>query len=159
MARLRRPALVTSGSHLIEETATLAATASELPALHLAIDRFWARADQARPCPQDSTWRLVLTTAIVEISTNIIIHAYPPGTARNGCLQLRLRLFADRVQARLTDRGVAYRPEAALAINLDDLFALREGGFGMLIVRAAVDRLSYHRTPAGINCWRLTKHF
>ena len=76
-----------------------------------------------------------------------------------GCFQLRLRLYADRIEARLIDRGVAYQPAAAPSLQLDDIFELREGGFGLMIVRAGVDWLNYRRTPAGANCWRLIKRF
>jgi anti-sigma regulatory factor (Ser/Thr protein kinase) len=156
---LRRRSLATRSSHLAEETVVLAAAASELGALHLAINSFWARVDQVAPRPLDTVWRLELTTAIAEIGTNIILYAYPHGMGAVGCIELRLRLYADRIEARLTDQGVAYQPEAAQSIPHDDLFALREGGFGLVIVRAAVDRLAYRRTPAGTNCWRLTKRF
>jgi anti-sigma regulatory factor (Ser/Thr protein kinase) len=151
--------LATRSSHLAEETVVVAATASELGTLHLAIDHFWARVDQVVPRPLDSVWRLALTTAIAEIGANIILHAYPNGMGAVGCLQLRLRLYADRIEARLIDQGVAYQPEAARSIQPDDLLALREGGFGLVIVQAAVDRLTYRRTAAGTNCWRLTKRF
>jgi anti-sigma regulatory factor (Ser/Thr protein kinase) len=76
-----------------------------------------------------------------------------------GCFQLRLRLYNDRVEARFADQGVAYQPAAAQPIQLDDVLTLPEGGFGLVIVRAAVDWLRYRRTPAGTNCWRLAKRF
>jgi anti-sigma regulatory factor (Ser/Thr protein kinase) len=154
---LRRHFLATSSRHLAEQTITLAATASGLDALHAAIDHFWARADQAAPRPLDASWRGELATAIAEIGANIIQHAYP--NAMTGCFQLRLRLYADRVEARFADQGVPYQPPAAQPIQLDDVLTLPEGGFGLVIVRAAVDWLRYRRTPAGTNCWRLAKHF
>ena len=159
MPRLRRRFLATSSGYLTEATAILAATASELGALHVALNRFWACVDQVAPRPLDTVWRLELTTAIAEVGTNIILHAYPNGTGAAGCIGLRLRLYADRIEARLIDQGVAYQPQAARSISHNDLFALREGGFGLVIVRTAVDRLSYYRTPAGTNCWRLIKRF
>jgi len=159
MPRLRRHFLATSNSHLAEETVVLTAAASELGALHLAIDRFWARVDQVAPHPLETVWRLELTTAIAEISTNIILHAYPDGMGTTSCIELRLRLYADRIEARLIDQGVPYQLGATPSIQLDDPLELPEGGFGLAIVRAAVDRLTYHRTLAGTNCWRLTKRF
>ena len=156
---MRRRFLATSSNYRAEETVVVAATASELGALHLAIDRFWARVDQIAPHPLDTIWWLELTTAIAEIGANIILHAYPNGMGTVGRIELRLRLYADRIEARLTDQGVAYQPEAARSIQHDDLLALPEGGLGLAIVRAAVDRLTYRRTPAGTNCWRLTKRF
>jgi anti-sigma regulatory factor (Ser/Thr protein kinase) len=156
---LRRRSLATRSSYLAEETVIVAAAASELDALHLAIDRFWTRVDQVAPHPLDTGWQLEFTTAIAEIGTNIILHAYPHGKVVTGCIELRLRLYDERIEARLIDQGVPYRLGAAPSIQLDDPLALPEGGFGLMIVRAAVDRLTYRRTLAGTNCWRLTKRF
>jgi anti-sigma regulatory factor (Ser/Thr protein kinase) len=125
----------------------------------LAIDRFWTLVDQVAASPLDTVWRLELTTAIAEIGANIILHAYPNGTGMAGRIELRLRLYANRIEARLTDQGVAYSPEVARSIQHDDLLALPESGFGLAIARTAVDRLAYRRTPAGTNCWRLIKRF
>jgi anti-sigma regulatory factor (Ser/Thr protein kinase) len=156
---LRRRFLATSDSHLAEETVSVTATASELGTLHAAIERFWARVDQVAPRPPDSGWQLTLTTAIAEIATNIIQYAYPNEKVVAGLIELRLCLYADRIEARLSDQGVQYRLSAAPSIQLADPLALPEGGFGLVIVRAAVDRLTYDRTLAGTNCWQLTKLF
>jgi anti-sigma regulatory factor (Ser/Thr protein kinase) len=43
--------------------------------------------------------------------------------------------------------------------DLDDLSLFAEGGYGLQIARDAVDEVSYVRTPAGRNIWRLVKRF
>lgn len=75
-------------------------------------------------------------------------------------MRLRLNVYADRVEACFTDWGLAFndssRPPEVVG---DDVFAVPEGGYGLAIARAALDRLDYRRTPRGTNSWRLVKRF
>ncbi|MCX6024248.1 MAG: ATP-binding protein, partial [Chloroflexi bacterium] len=60
--------------------------------------------------------------------------------------------------ARFTDRGVAF--EGALSVPYIEPLErgmLPEGGYGLRLARAALDRLEYRRTNAQINLWRLVK--
>ena len=141
---------------LAEETVVVGATAEELAALHAALDRFWDAVDAvlAQPPPQD--WRLRFVTAVAEVAANIVRHAYPIG-ANRGSLRLRLRLYADRVVASFADRGVGFVPGEVQGPPGADPAELPEGGFGLALARASLDRLEYRRTPTGTNCWRLTK--
>jgi anti-sigma regulatory factor (Ser/Thr protein kinase) len=141
---------------LAEETVVVGATAEELAALHAALDRFWDVVDAvlAQPPPQD--WRIRFVTAVAEVAANIVRHAYPIGTPR-GPLRLRVRLYADRVVASFADRGVAFVPGEVQGPPGSDPAELPEGGFGLALARASLDRLEYRRTPTGTNCWRLTK--
>lgn len=141
---------------LVEETVVVVATAEELAALHAALDRFWDAVDAALSQPPPQDWRLRFVTAVAEIAANIVRHAYPIGTTR-GPLRLRVRLYADRVVASFADRGVAFVPPGAQGSPVSDPAELPEGGFGLALARAGLDRLEYRRTPAGTNCWRLTK--
>ena len=137
----------------------MAATAHDLAALHTTLDRFWAAVDQAVAEPPDARWRQLLVTALAEIGANIVRHAYPAGT-KPGSLRFRLRLYPDRVVASFADWGLAFAgpAEARGALEPDQL-ELPEGGYGLALARAAVDRLDYRRTPGGMNCWRLVKRF
>ena len=85
-------------------------------------------------------------------------HAYPDD-AVPARLQLRLRVYADRIEARFTDRGVPFsapaEPVGTPAGDELDIPGIPEGGYGLALARAAVDRLDYHRTPGGLNRWRL----
>lgn len=126
--------------------------------MHAALDRFWAALDGALPQPPDSRWRMLFTTAVVEIAANIARHAHPPEMPPRW---MRLRLFAypDRVEARFSDRGIPYGLplEPTLPAPDLDVLDLDESGRGMAITRAAVDELHYRRTRSGANSWRLVK--
>jgi serine/threonine-protein kinase RsbW len=159
---------------LAEERIAFAATAERLADLHAALERFWAAVDRSVPRPPDATWRQTFATAVAEIATNVIRHAYPGGGAAEhpDAIRLDLRAYPDRAEATFADRGVAYAaPETptapvgmpdtpvAGAVDPDDLLALAEGGYGLALARAAVDELDYERSADGINHWRLMKRF
>jgi anti-sigma regulatory factor (Ser/Thr protein kinase) len=149
---------------LAEERVVVPATPDHFAALHDALDRCWgaARRVLAQP-PAHARW-LEFTTAVMEIANNIVRHAYPDD-AVPARLQLRLRVYADRIEARFTDRGVPFSAPAALVSapagdepdipDIPDIPGIAEGGYGLALARAAVDRLDYHRTPGGLNRWRL----
>ena len=144
---------------LVEETLVVPATAEALPAVHATLDHFWQALDGAARRSPDRHWRLQFATAVLEITTNIVRHAYPAGTARDA-MDLRLRAYADRVVARFADRGIPFtgtlEPRGTFVA---DPLALPEGGYGLALSRACVDRLAYRRTPQGTNCWRLVKRW
>lgn len=121
--------------------------------------RFWEKVDHLGIDRPDATWRAQFMTAVGEIAANILRYAYPDQTSV-GMFSLCVRLFADRVEARFADRGVPYLgdPEPTI-VNEADILAVPEGGFGLMIAQAVLDRLRYRRTSTGINCWRLVKRF
>ena len=144
---------------LVEETLVVPAKPEELAAVHAAVERFWHAVDGALAQPPDHECRMRFAIAVVEIATNIIRHAYPTGT-QSGAMQLCLRAYADRAVACFTDQGVAF-PGSLEAGSVPDLDAseLPEGGYGLALARASLDRLDYSRTPDGQNRWRLLKQF
>lgn len=144
---------------LAEETIDTLATAADLAALHAGLARFWMAAEPVLTRPPDETWRLKFATAMAEIAANIIRHAYPAGTSP-GPLQLRLRAYSDRVEACFTDYGIEFvAPSLARAVRAlnDDPATLPEGGYGLTLIRALVDKLDYTRTAHGKNLWQLVK--
>jgi anti-sigma regulatory factor (Ser/Thr protein kinase) len=143
---------------LAEKTAVVPATAEELAAIHVVLERFWKVVDATLAQPPAHDWRHRFATALAEIAANIVRHAYPAGTAR-GSMRLRLRLYADRVVASFADRGVAFVPPDPADSPGSDRSELAEGGYGLALARATLDRLEYRRTPTGTNCWRLMKRF
>jgi serine/threonine-protein kinase RsbW len=124
--------------------------------MHAGLAHFWVAAAAAGRAPGPA-WRAELETAVMEIVGNVLRHAYPPGH-RAGNVKLRLRLYADRVEALVTDRGVPFEePPPSAPVPTDDPLALPEGGYGLAVARAALDRLEYSRRPRGSNRWRLVK--
>ena len=124
--------------------------------MHAALARFWANAaaEGARPSEE---WRARFETAVIEIAGNVLRHAYPPGHKPGG-VKLRLRLYGDRAEALLTDHGIPFEePPARSDPSERDPLDLAEGGYGLAIARAALDRLDYSRRARGANRWRLVK--
>ena len=146
-----------SASVLVEETVTAPALPSGLDALHGALARFWSEVDAVLHHPPDRAQRLRLETAAMEIATNIIRHAHPPG-APQGTMRLRLRAYADRIEILFTDNGLALRPpqpKKRPADEVTDPMEIPEGGYGLALTRATVDEMNYERSPEGTNVWRL----
>ena len=108
--------------------------------------------------PPDRARWMEFTTAVMENANNIVRHACPDD-AVPAQLPLHLRDDADRIGARFTDRGDPFNapaePVSARASDELDILGIAEGGYGLALARAAVDRLDYHRTPGGLNRWRL----
>ena len=135
------------------------ATVEALPLVHATLGRFWHAAGTTAARPFDPDWRNRFVSAVGEVAANIVRHAYPTGTER-GSLRFRLRLYPDRVLASFADWGVAFTgPSEPRGLLGPDLLELPEGGYGLALARAALDRLDYRRTPGGMNCWRLVKRF
>ena len=142
---------------LAEEAVVVPATAERLAALHGALARFWVAVQDAHPRPPDSAWRAQFETAVMEIVGNVLRHAYPPAH-RGGNVKLRLRLYRDRVEALVTDRGVPFEePIATASVAGLDPLDLPEHGYGLAVARAAVDQVEYSRRARGSNRWRLVK--
>lgn len=160
------------GTVLVEERVRLAPRSQAIDHLHAALDRFWS-ADATAHDEPDPRWRLEVTSSIVEVGTNIVDHAIPTAATATP-IELCLRSYPDRVEARFLDRGLPYlaplrseRAEpAGPAGSADDASAvdsggdvdgLPESGFGLTIARAALDTLEYHRSGRGTNVWHLVK--
>ena len=153
---------------LAEEIIDVPAVAGELAAVHTALERFWGATQTGAVGTSDSDWRARFATAVWEVATNVVRHAYPPELRAPGRLRLRLRAYTDRAVASFVDRGVAFvdrgvassRPlELSLGQDDDGLQELAEGSYGLPMVRNSVDRVDYRRTPDGANYWRLVKYF
>lgn len=140
-----------------------AAEPALLDLLHTVLAQFWAALKGiALPIPDEQRHRF--ETAVIEIAGNIIRYAYAQGDP--GPLELALHAYPDYVKAIFTDYGRPFDRQDALTPAMpqlseltDDaeelLAGLPEGGFGLALVRMAVDRLAYERTPAKQNRWIL----
>lgn len=145
---------------LLEAQVAVRAAPEGLEALHALLESFWVQLGQVEACALPQRSYLAFTTAVLEIATNIIRHAYAD-QARPGTLRLRLRASVDGVEAQFTDRGVpfAYFPGPGgtpLGPPLD-VVDLPEGGYGLAVACAALDHVEYRRTPSGLNRWRLRR--
>lgn len=105
------------------------------------ISEFAAAALQHMDVPRTQADRLFL--AIDELTTNIILYAYP---AAKGRLRLCLRREQDTVIAELFDQGQPFDPTQRPAPDLDKPIEEREiGGLGIHLTRNMVDEIRYAR--------------
>jgi anti-sigma regulatory factor (Ser/Thr protein kinase) len=119
---------------LTEQTIAGSVDADPLSEMRAGLARFWAGLEQAGR-GQSEAWREQVETAVMQVATDILAHGYPEGHKR-GNVKLRLRLYADRVEALLTDRGIPFEEPAA---------------------PPDLDRFEYSRRARGANRWRLVK--
>ena len=139
---------------MVEETLRTEARAESLEQVYDALECFWARLERAGLSASGQRWQLELATATVEVVANVIEHAYSTDAADRP-LGVRLAFFADRAEALIVDRGRPYTPDPIG--SPPDLDELPEGGWGLVVARAAVDELSYGRSEQGENRWRLLR--
>ena len=149
---------MTTNSILAEENLIVPALVSHLQKFYEKLDRFWLNVEKTlgkRPC---NRIQLSFTTAIVEIASNIIRHAYPIELPV-GYLCLRLRLYDDYYEALLLDKGIMFTPPPIqpLVSSQVNVWDLPESGFGLHIARSSVDKLDYSRHSDGTNQWQLIK--
>lgn len=139
---------------------TAPARLEQISAIHSVLDGFWRQVEQSLTEPPDPSWRARFSTAVAEIAANIVRHAHPAGV-EPGRMQLRLRAYRDRIEAQFHDRGIAFRglaeTQALEALEPPELLDIPEGGYGLGLVRLAVDEVRYDRTESGQNRWRLVK--
>jgi hypothetical protein len=105
-----------------------------LDEMRAALTRFWSAA-AAEGTRLEPGWRTRFEAAVMETAGRAVGEAYPP-EYKPGNVKLRLRLYADRVEAIITDRGVPFEEPPA-----------PEG----------LDRFEYSRRARGANRWRLVK--
>lgn len=86
--------------------------------------------------------------AVAEIVANIVEHA---GRIQAATVEMQMRVLPDHVEVAFTDTG------AEAEIDLDEVRMpeeLAEGGRGLAIAKAVLERVAYHRTELG-NHWTL----
>jgi len=133
------------------------AEAEALDTLHGALAHFWKVVDKNISSPPDQDWRMRFATAVSEIATNVVRHAYR-GRCPPGLLGLEVRFYKTRVVAKFTDSGAPFTEPTPAARRPDgDELDVPEGGYGLHVARACVDRLAYARSKSGVNTWRLMK--
>lgn len=107
-----------------------------------------ARAGAEHPdVPRDDLMRFEI--AVIELAGNLVEHGRPMGEVQYA---FDLRIEDDRLVGTLSDTGdaVTYDAEAPMPDELE------LDGRGLPLARAALDRLTYHRS-ADRNHWRMTR--
>jgi serine/threonine-protein kinase RsbW len=119
---------------LAEQTIAGPVDADPLAEMRVGLARFWTEVDNAGR-RQSADWRHRFEAAVIHVASDVLEQGYPAGHKR-GNVKLRLRLYEDRVEALLTDRGVPFEQPAA---------------------PPDLDRFEYSRRARGANRWRLVK--
>lgn len=95
----------------------------------------------------------LIELAISEICTNIVKHAYAD---TKGSISGQVTLLNNGVQLDFYDQGEGFDPNTVPKPEADPN-NLREGGYGLHIVRQIMDVVSYESDPRGGNHWHLIK--
>lgn len=145
---------------LVSDRLVLAAHPRNLTLIHDGLDRFESATTAAKGAAVATVYD-AFRTAVIEIATNILRHAYPPDTP-TAPLTLQLLLFPERIEAIFHDQGIAFTPPTTVATpaldEIDDIMDVPEGNLGLFLALKALDHLEYSRTVEGVNQWRLVKN-
>jgi anti-sigma regulatory factor (Ser/Thr protein kinase) len=100
----------------------------------------------------DEAWLVELELAVDEAASNVVIHAYEgkPGLP----IEVAVTADADRVCVTLLHRGKPFDPNAVAPPAFD---GSRESGFGLYLIRQAVDELTFFEDECGRHGIRLVK--
>jgi anti-sigma regulatory factor (Ser/Thr protein kinase) len=142
-----------------EISTSVPATPAQLAEVHIALQKFWVEFERVHGAPPVAGRRAQVETAVGELASNIVRHAYGTSAALGGEMTLTLCGYEDRVEGTLLDAGAAYTGPPLAELTMPDaleLPELPEGGWGLRLTRAAVDELSYTRA-SGTNCWRFVR--
>jgi anti-sigma regulatory factor (Ser/Thr protein kinase) len=141
----------------VHEMVELPALVEQLEAVRLCITHFWAATERRLAYPLPVQLRQEFETAVIEIANNIVRHAYPPSAAA-ATMWMELTYNRCCIVAHFIDSGVPFtRSLPSTRAEMPDPLELPERGWGLQIVHALVDELSYTRNPDGTNHWRLRK--
>ena len=85
--------------------------------------------------------------SITEVVNNGIIHGN--GADADKYVHLRCQCYADRIDFSVRDEGAGFFPED-IPDPLDETNLLKEGGRGVLIIRAMMDEVEFRRLETGM---------
>ncbi len=135
------------------------ATPEALTHLHAYLQEFWEKLPLDYATLMDEKWQMLFTTAVAEIISNIITHAYE----KPDCLSpitFHLLLYTDRVAGEFTDQGIRWTGQLSQCLpSAGNISHLAESGRGLYIVQATTDELKYWRSNDGENHWLVVKRF
>jgi serine/threonine-protein kinase RsbW len=93
-----------------------------------------------------------LELAVDEAVANIVLHAYKGEAGMP--LEVAVAADAESVCVTLGHRGEPFDPAAVAPPSFD---GSREGGFGLYVIKQAVDELSFFQDERGVHVIRLVK--
>ena len=135
------------------------ATPEALTRLHAYLQEFWEGLPQDYASVLDEQWQMLFTTAVAEISSNIITHAYNESESP-GSMTFHLLLYTDRVAGEFTDQGISWAGQLNRCLpSAGDISQLAENGRGLHIVQAITNELKYWSSSDGENHWLVVKRF
>ncbi len=137
----------------------MTATPEALTRLHTYLQEFWEKLPQNYAAAMDEEWQMLFTTAVAEIMSNIIAHAYEKPDCV-GPITFHLLLYTDRVAGEFTDQGICWTGQLCQCLrSAGDISQLAESGRGLYIAQATTDDLRYWRSNDGENHWVVVKRF
>ena len=96
--------------------------------------------------------------AVDEAATNVIQHAYKTNRRKNPIIEVKVEVFADRLEVVIGDRGVGFDPEKVQRHDVQEyLKKLKRGGLGLYIIRQLMDEVSFRVQPGKRNEVRMVK--
>ncbi len=126
-----------------------------LPHVYTILHDFWQQVTSLHtPAPTEMLYH-TLTTAAMEIASNIVRHAY--GDSADCGLRMGLRLFPHRIEISFHDDGIEFEQTSIdTGIDPNQTEFPSTGGLGLFLVRRSVDEMHYARED-GENRWLLVK--
>ena len=122
----------------LEHSLSLCNELDEISRLHEFVQGIAAEARLDHPLAMS------LNLALEEALSNVILYAYPAGTA--GRVDLAARILEDRLEFTLSDSGIPFDPTAATDPDLHlDVSQRPVGGLGIYLVKRIMDGVTYAR--------------
>lgn len=149
-SKLIKESLHASGTPLREWAQVQTSHTGILVPLHEWVARICA---EVGPRAEQDPFLNACQLGISELVTNVIKHAY---RGEHGRINIQAFEFDDRLEFLITDQGLPYETSSLEGERLPEL---REGSFGLMIIRQVMNEVVYTRTPENENVWRLVKRF
>ena len=96
---------------------------------------------------EEPSWQAEMVTAINEIVTNVMRHAYHGQPGRP--IRIELDMHPSEAVVRISHQGLGLKRHSVPSPLLD---GTEDGGFGLYLVDRMVDRIAYYENAAGDDC-------
>jgi len=96
--------------------------------------------------------------AVDEACSNVIKHAYEPGTRQP--IDIAVKIDYDKLTVIVTDHGKGFDPSSIKMPDMKEYLAeLRVGGLGIYLMRTLMDEVAYDIKPGVRNQVKMVKYF